>query len=97
MKRIRLTLALAFGLAGAILGTPGHWRRAVLWITAIVLVDYTAMSGAIGGGGLGDLAIRYGYHRFQTEVMLICVLVLILLVQLIQASGNRLVTHFSRR
>ncbi|NPD16045.1 ABC transporter permease [Xinfangfangia sp. D13-10-4-6] len=66
-------------------------------VTAIVLVDYTAMSGAIGGGGLGDLAIRYGYHRFQTEIMLVCVVVLILLVQLIQASGNSLVTRFSRR
>ncbi len=70
---------------------------AAVTVTAIVLVDYTAMSGAIGGGGLGDLAIRYGYHRFQTEIMLVCVLVLILLVQLIQASGNGLVTRFSRR
>lgn len=70
---------------------------AAITVTAIVLVDYTAMSGAIGGGGLGDLAIRYGYHRFQTEIMLVCVIVLILLVQLIQASGNSLVTRFTRR
>lgn len=70
---------------------------AAVTVTAIVLVDYTAMSGAIGGGGLGDLAIRYGYHRFQTEIMLVCVVVLILLVQLIQASGNSLVTRFTRR
>lgn len=70
---------------------------AAVTVTAIVLVDYTAMSGAIGGGGLGDLAIRYGYHRFQTEIMLVCVAILIVFVQLIQASGNRLVAHFSRK
>ncbi|TAA58002.1 methionine ABC transporter permease [Shinella sp. JR1-6] len=70
---------------------------AAVTVTAIVLVDYTAMSGAIGGGGLGDLAIRYGYHRFQTEIMPVCVAILIVFVQLIQASGNRLVTRFSRK
>ncbi|WP_018390428.1 methionine ABC transporter permease [Ancylobacter sp. FA202] len=66
-------------------------------VTAIVLVDYTAMSGAIGGGGIGDLAIRYGYQRFQTEVMIVTVVLLIILVQLLQAAGNRLVLHFSRK
>jgi D-methionine transport system permease protein len=66
-------------------------------VTAIVLVDYTAMSGAIGGGGVGDLAIRYGYQRFQTEVMIITVVLLIVLVQLLQSSGNRLVSHFTRK
>ena len=66
-------------------------------VTAIVLVDYTAMSGAIGGGGIGDLAIRYGYQRFQTEVMIVTVLLLIVLVQLLQTTGNRLVAHFSRQ
>ena len=66
-------------------------------VTAIVLVDYTAMSGAIGGGGIGDLAIRYGYQRFQTEVMIVTVLLLIVLVQLLQTTGNRLVAHFSRK
>lgn len=66
-------------------------------VSAIVLVDYTAMSGAIGGGGIGDLAIRYGYQRFQTEVMIVTVLILIVLVQLLQTSGNRLVAHFSRK
>ena len=70
---------------------------AAVTVTGIVLVDYTAMSGAIGGGGLGDLAIRYGYHRFQTEIMLVCVVILILFVQLIQAGGNRLVARFSRK
>lgn len=66
-------------------------------VTAIVLVDYTAMSGAIGGGGLGDLAIRYGYHRFKTDVMIVTVVLLIVLVQVLQAFGNRLVIHFTRR
>ena len=70
---------------------------AVVTVTAIVLVDYTAMSGAIGGGGLGDLAIRYGYQRFQTEIMLVCVGILVILVQLIQAGGNQLVIRFSRK
>jgi D-methionine transport system permease protein len=66
-------------------------------VTAILLVDYTAMSGAIGGGGLGDLAIRFGYQRFQTEIMLACVVILVVLVQLIQLAGDRLVIHFSRK
>lgn len=70
---------------------------AAVTVTSIVLVDYTAMSGAIGGGGIGDLAIRYGYQRFQTEVMVVTVVILILLVQLLQASGNRLVAHFSHK
>lgn len=70
---------------------------AAVTVTAIVLVDYTAMSGAIGGGGLGDLAIRYGYQRFQTEIMLVCVGILVILVQLIQAGGNNLVIRFSRK
>ena len=70
---------------------------AAITVTAIVLVDYTAMSGAIGGGGLGDLAIRYGYQRFQTEIMLVCVAILVVLVQLIQAGGNQLVSRFSRK
>lgn len=70
---------------------------AAVTVTAIVLVDYTAMAGVIGGGGLGDLAIRYGYQRFQTDVMVVTVLLLILLVQALQMSGDRLVRHYSRR
>ena len=62
-----------------------------------MLVDYTAMAGVIGGGGLGDLAIRFGYQRFQTDVMVVTVLLLILLVQVLQMSGDRLVRHFTRR
>lgn len=59
-------------------------------ITAISLVGYSAMAGAIGGGGLGDLAIRYGYQRFQGDVMLATVLVLLGLVQVVQLAGERL-------
>lgn len=66
-------------------------------VTAITLVSYTAMAGLIGGGGLGDLAIRYGYQRFQTDVMIVTVLLLIVLVQVLQMVGDALVRHFSRR
>ncbi|MFZ4834238.1 methionine ABC transporter permease [Rouxiella sp. Mn2063] len=69
---------------------------AAVTVTAIVLVDYTAMAGVIGGGGLGDLAIRFGYQRFQTNVMVVTVVLLIALVQALQMSGDRLVRHFSR-
>ena len=70
---------------------------AAITVTAIVLVDCTAMAGVIGGGGLGDLAIRFGYQRFQTDVMVITVALLVLLVQGLQVSGDRLVLHYSRR
>ncbi|MDC7714069.1 ABC transporter permease [Vogesella sp. LYT5W] len=60
-------------------------------VTGVALVGYTAMSGVIGGGGLGDLAVRYGYQRFQTEVMVVTVALLLVLVQLLQSAGDRLV------
>ena len=70
---------------------------AAVTVTAIVLVDYTAMAGVIGGGGLGDLAIRFGYQRFQTDVMVVTVVMLLILVQILQTVGDRLVVHFSRK
>ena len=70
---------------------------AAVTVTAILLVDYTSMAGVIGGGGLGDLAIRFGYQRFQTDVMVITVLLLIALVQIVQMSGDRLVKAMSRK
>jgi len=70
---------------------------AAITVTAITLVSYTAMAGVVGAGGLGDLAIRFGYQRFQTDVMVVTVLLLILLVQALQMSGDRLVRHFTRR
>lgn len=66
-------------------------------ITTVALVSYTAMSGVIGGGGLGDLAIRYGYQRFQTDVMVVTVVILLVLVQILQSLGDRLVLKFSRK
>ncbi|MDF2936098.1 MAG: transporter permease [Paenibacillaceae bacterium] len=66
-------------------------------ITTVTLVSYTAMSGIIGGGGLGDLAIRYGYQRFMPDVMVVTVIILILLVILLQTLGDRLVLRFSRK
>ncbi|UYY57884.1 methionine ABC transporter permease [Sphingomonas sp. S2-65] len=66
-------------------------------VTAIALVSFTAMAGVVGAGGLGDLAIRFGYQRFQSDVMLVTVALLLLLVQLLQTAGDRLVRHFSRR
>ena len=70
---------------------------AAIIVTAVALVGYSAMSGVIGGGGLGDLAVRYGYQRFNTTVMLITVAILVALVQSIQAFGDHLVARFSRR
>lgn len=61
---------------------------ASITVTAITLVSYTAMAGTVGGGGLGDLAIRYGYQRFQTNVMIITVVLMVIMVQLIQYLGN---------
>lgn len=59
-------------------------------LTIINLIGYSAMAGAIGGGGLGDLAIRYGYQRFRTDIMIITVVIIILLVEIIQLIGNKL-------
>ena len=59
-------------------------------LTLITLVGFSAMAGAVGGGGLGDVAIRYGYHRFNTDVMLVTVLVLVALVQCFQLVGDYL-------
>ena len=66
-------------------------------ITLVTLVNYSAMAGAIGGGGLGDVGIRYGYQRFDPAVMLITVVILVLLVQLIQGLGDRLVKYVDHR
>lgn len=63
----------------------------------IALVGESAMAGAIGGGGLGDLAIRYGYQRFRPEVMLATVVVLIVLVQAVQFAGNTLAKKLDKR
>lgn len=70
---------------------------AAITVTAITLVSYTAMAGVVGAGGLGDLAIRFGYQRFQTDVMVVTVVLLLVLVQVLQSVGDKLVVHFSRK
>lgn len=66
-------------------------------VTLVTLVGASAMAGAIGAGGLGDLAIRYGYQRFETAVMIAVVVVLIVLVCSIQWGGDRIVARLERR
>lgn len=66
-------------------------------ITSITLVGYSAMAGAIGGGGLGDVAIRYGYHRYEYGIMVSTILILVLLVQLIEFSFNCLAQSVDKR
>jgi D-methionine transport system permease protein len=68
-----------------------------LTVLAISFLSYSAVAGVVGGGGIGDLAIRYGYYRFQTDVMVITVLVLIALVQAIQFTGTRIAKQLDQR
>ncbi|GAA0840399.1 MAG: ABC transporter permease [Cupriavidus sp.] len=68
-----------------------------LTITFVSLVGYSAMAGAIGGGGLGDLGIRYGYQRYITEIMVAVVVILIVFVQAVQSFGDWLVRRISHR
>lgn len=68
-----------------------------LTITFVSLVGYSAMAGAIGGGGLGDLGIRYGYQRFLPEVMIAVVVLLIIFVQLVQSIGDYIVKKISHK
>jgi D-methionine transport system permease protein len=70
---------------------------AALTMTMVSLIGYSAMVGAVGGGGLGDLGIRYGYQRFMPEMMLVVVVVLIVLVQLVQSAGDGLARRFDKR
>lgn len=66
-------------------------------ITLVALIGSSAMAGAVGAGGLGDLAIRYGYQRFDTQVMLLVIAILIALVSLVQFTGDRWVRHLRSR
>ena len=106
MREVDPGLIIAARAMGA---TPGQIIRKVLWpealpgliaattVTLVSLIGYSAMAGAIGGGGLGDLGIRYGYQRFLPEVMLAVVVVLIALVQCMQSLGDWLVRRLSHR
>jgi D-methionine transport system permease protein len=68
-----------------------------LTVLAISFLSYSAVAGVVGGGGIGDLAIRYGYYRFETDVMVATVVVLILIVQTIQFTGNRIARRLDKR
>lgn len=82
--RIIFTVLLPEALAGLLRG---------LTMTLVSLIGYSAMAGIVGGGGVGDLAIRFGYYRYETEVMVVTVIALVLLVQVVQMAGD----WFSRR
>ena len=84
-------------VTGALLPEAMPGILAGVTVTAIALISYTAMAGAIGAGGLGDVAIRFGYQRFQTDVMIVTVAILLILVQALQMIGDRLVAYVSRR
>jgi D-methionine transport system permease protein len=89
--------AQAFGASPAMIIRSVLFREALpgllrgLTVTVISLVGYSAMAGIVGGGGVGDLAIRFGYYRYQTGVMVVTVAALVVLVQVIQVLGDYLV------
>lgn len=62
-------------------------------ITTITLIGYSAMAGVVGGGGLGDIAVRYGYYRYQKDLMFLTIILLVVIVQIVQTAGN----HLSRK
>jgi D-methionine transport system permease protein len=66
-------------------------------VNLVSLIGYSAMAGIVGGGGIGDLAIRYGYYRYETGVMIVTVLILLILVQVIQLTGDALANKLSRK
>jgi D-methionine transport system permease protein len=68
-----------------------------LTVLAISFLSYSAVAGVVGGGGIGDLAIRYGYYRFQTDVMVLTVAILVVLVQVLQWGGNALARRLDKR
>ncbi|MFE5431068.1 methionine ABC transporter permease [Peribacillus simplex] len=68
-----------------------------LTVTAVSFISYSAIAGVVGGGGIGDLAIRYGYYRFQTDIMITTVFLLIILVQSVQFAGNYLSAKLDKR
>nr|WP_315393576.1 methionine ABC transporter permease [uncultured Duganella sp.] len=68
-----------------------------LTVLSISFLSYSAVAGVVGGGGIGDLAIRYGYYRFETDIMVATVAILIVMVQLIQFTGNRIAKRIDKR
>jgi D-methionine transport system permease protein len=86
--QIVLKVLIPEALPGIVLG---------LTLAVVSLLGFSAMVGAVGGGGLGDLGIRYGYQRFMPEMMLAVVVVLIVLVQAVQSIGDRLARRLNKR
>ena len=82
---------------GALLPEALPGLVAAATVTAVALVSYTAMAGVVGAGGLGDLAIRFGYQRFQTDVMIVTVVLMLVLVQALQMIGDAVVRRVSHR
>lgn len=89
----------------------GTWR--IIWSVLLVeartsllvnltialgtILGYSAMAGVVGGGGLGEIAIRYGYHRYETDVMIVTIVILVLLVQILQSLGMMLAKKLDKR
>ena len=82
---------------GALLPEALPGLVAAATVTAVALVSYTAMAGVVGAGGLGDLAIRFGYQRFQTDVMIVTVALMLVLVQVLQMIGDAVVRRVSHK
>ncbi|MFY9781275.1 MAG: methionine ABC transporter permease [Candidatus Baltobacteraceae bacterium] len=74
---------------------PGLLRG--LTVTTVSLIGYSAMAGIVGGGGVGDLAIRFGYYRYQTDVMFVTVAILIVLVQALQMAGDKVADSATKK
>lgn len=74
---------------------PGFLRG--FTVTLISLIGFSAMAGIVGGGGVGDLAIRFGYYRYQTDVMVATVVALVVLVQIVQMGGDWLARHADKK
>jgi len=68
-----------------------------LTITLVSLIGFSAMAGIVGGGGVGDLAIRFGYYRYETDIMLVTVVLLVILVQIVQTTGDFLVQKSTKK
>lgn len=68
-----------------------------LTVLAVSFLSYSAIAGVVGGGGIGDIAIRYGYYRFQSDVMILTVALLLVLVQIIQFAGNGIARRLDKR
>lgn len=98
---IEAALAMGGGLKHVISGVllvealPSLIRA--LTVTIISIIGYSAMAGTVGGGGIGDLAVRFGYYRYQMDVMFITVIILIIVVQIIQVSGERFAKVLSKK